>query len=136
MTSQGRAVSFKSAKQLSNGMFKNPPISHPLGQEVYTHYKLQYDDCLTTRKDQTLIAKLRTGKWKGFREYKSRIDKGETDPHCKYCPGKIHDLRHWMTDCQANDELRRKLFGMTRLPLSIAATEPLKLVQMARTSLF
>ena len=127
-------MSFKTTKQLIKRNIKDPPISHLLGHEVYQRYKLQFDDCLTTRRDQTLIAKLRTGKWKGFREYKSRLDKGETDPHCRHCPGKIHDLRHWMTDCQANDELRQKLFGTTRLPLSIAATEPLKLVQMARVS--
>ena len=75
-----RGISFNTIKQLIKRNVQDPPISHPLSSEVYQHYKLSFDECLTNRKDQTLVAKLRTGKYKGFREYKSRLDKGATDP--------------------------------------------------------
>ena len=103
-----------------------------LSKDIYSHYKLRYDDCLKSRADQTLIAKIRTGKWKKFKEYKSRLDQGATDPYCNSCPGKIHNLIHWMTDCQATDAHRQRLFGTTKPPLSVAATEPLKLIQMSK----
>jgi hypothetical protein len=131
-----RAVSFSAAKQLIKRNIQDPPIEHPLSKDIYSHYKLRFDDCLTSRADQTLVAKIRTGKWKKFRKYKSRLDKGATDPNCNFCPEKTHDLRHWMTDCQATDEIRQRLFGTTKPPLSVVATEPLKMVQMARISPF
>ena len=131
-----RGISFNAVRQLIRRNIVDPPGEHQLSRAVYDHYKLKNDEPLRSRADQTLIAKLRTGKWRKFRAYKSRIDNGQTDPHCEHCPGKIHDLIHWMTDCTATDELRHRLFGTLTPGLAVLATEPVKLVQMARKSIF
>ena len=133
-----RGVSFKEAKQLvRRNIIDQPadPIKYQLSREVYDHYKLQNDEGLLTRSEQTLVAKIRTGKWRKFRAYQHKLDEA-IDPHCRFCPGKIHDLTHWMTNCTATDDLRQRLFGTLTPGLHVLATEPVKLVQMSRKYFF
>ena len=133
-----RGVSFNAAKQLvRRNIIDQPadPIKFELSREVYDNYKLRNDDTLQTRSEQTLVAKIRTGKWRKFRAYQHKLNEA-IDPHCKFCPGKIHDLKHWMTDCTATDGLRQRLFGTLTPGLQVLASEPVKLVQMASKSNF
>ena len=131
-----RGISFSAAKQLIRRNIVDPPIKHDQSRAIYQNYKLKNDEGLKCRADQTLIAKIRTGHWRKFRAYQSRVDNGLTDPNCKFCPGKKHNLIHWMTDCQATDELRHRLFGTQKPGLIVLATEPVKMVQMSRISQF
>ena len=131
-------ISFKSIKSLIKRTIKDQPADpakYKLSRDVYDHYKLTNDNELTTRADQTLIAKIRSGKWKKLRSYRNKLD-NVTDPHCKYCPGKEHNIRHWFTECTATDSLRQHFFGTPFTELQLLATEPLKVVQMSRKSLF
>ena len=131
-----RAASYQAAKKLIRRNVIDPPIQHEQTREVYKQYRLKNDEQLKTRADQKLIAKIRTGHWKKFREFKSRVDGGKTDPNCKFCPGKPHNLRHWMTDCNATDAIRQRLFGTKTPGLKVLATEPEKVVQMSRICQF
>ena len=131
-------IDFNSVKKLIKRNIKDPPpdpVKYAFSCSIYNHYKPKKDEQLTKRSDQTMIAKIRTGKWRKFRAYKNTIDK-TTDPNCKYCPDKIHDVKHWLTDCEATDGLRQQIFGTTKLDLQVLATEPLKVVQMAKKSIF
>ena len=131
-------IDFKSIKKLISRSIRDPPpdpSKYAFNLSVYDHYKLKNDIKITSRTDQTLIAKIRTGKWRKFRAYKNKID-NTTDPHCKHCPDKIHDVEHWLTDCAATYGLRQQIFGTTCLDLQVLATEPLKVVQMAKKSTF
>ena len=63
-------VSFQSAKQMIKRNIRDPPpdpIKYSNTRQVYDFYKLKNDEGLTSRADQTLIAKIRTGKWRKFR---------------------------------------------------------------------
>ena len=77
-----RPISYQTIKQLIRRNIKDPPTQHEQTRHVYEHYKLGNDEAITNRADQTLIAKIRTGHWKQFREFKSRVDGGKTDPYC------------------------------------------------------
>ena len=82
-----RGISFSAAKQLIRRNITDPPIKHEQSQTIYNNYKLKHDEGLKSRADQTRIAKIRTGHWRKFRAYQSRVDNGLTDPNCNFCPG-------------------------------------------------
>ena len=133
------STSFKAIKSLVKRTIVDQPadpVKYKLSRDVYDSYKPSIDEQqLKTRADQTLIAKIRAGKWKKFRAYQSKLDNKTTDEKFLYCPGKIHDMPHWLLECTATYELRQRLFGTTNTTLELLNTEPLKVVQMARKSL-
>ena len=136
MNEEPCCISYQTTKQLIRRNIKDPPTQHELTRQVYERYKLTNDEAITNRADQSLIAKIRTGHWKQFREFKSRVDGGKTDPNCRFCPNKLHTMRHWLLDCDATTELRQRIFGNTNIGLDVLALEPVKVVQMARISQF
>ena len=50
---------------------------------------------------KTLLAKLRTGKYKSLRAYKSLLD--GSDPTYPLCNQEPQDLQHWLQRCQTTD---------------------------------
>ena len=52
---------------------KDPPIQHKKTVEVYSPHSSHRECRIVSRKDQTLLAKLRTGKYKELRAYKSLL---------------------------------------------------------------
>ena len=110
-------TSFKAVKALvKRSIIDQPadPVKYKLSRTVYDTYRPTTDEQqLKTRAEQTLIAKIRTGKWKKFRAYQSKLDDNTTDENCLHCPGKTHDMPHWLLECTATYELRQRLFGTT-----------------------
>ena len=50
--------------------FENPPIEHARTTEVYSALDPKKEHRITSRRDQTLLAKLRSGKYIGLRAYR------------------------------------------------------------------
>ena len=71
---------------------KDLPIQHEITAEVYSAYSSSRECQIRSRSDQTLLAKLRTGKYKGLRAYKSLLD--GSDPTCPLCNQELQDLQH------------------------------------------
>ena len=91
-------------------MIKDPPIKHERTAEVYSAYSSSRECQIRIRRDQTLQAKLCTGKYKGLRACKSLLD--GSDPTCPLCNQEPQDLQHWLQRCQATEKLRFNLFGL------------------------
>ena len=90
-------------------MVKYSPMQHERTTEVYSAYSYSRDCQIRSRTDQTLLAKLRTGKYKGLRAYKSLLD--GSDPTCPLCNQEPQDIQHRLQRCQATEKLRLNLFG-------------------------
>ena len=56
------------------------PFKHPRPNNAYAGKTRKQEERLTSRSDQVLLARLRSGKHKAFHSYQSDLDKGATDP--------------------------------------------------------
>ena len=127
-------VTYKSACALVKEITKDPPISHPRTREVYQELSLIREKTVRTRHDQSLLAKIRTGHYIGFRAYRNRID-GKTDPICGLCGEEPHDLEHWLLRCPATAAERWLLFGDRSGRLDVLTSHPTEVVALARRTL-
>ena len=75
-------------------MVKDPPGQHERTAEVYSAYRSSRERQIRSKRDQNLLAKLRTGKYKGLRAYKILLD--GSDPTCPLCNQEPQDLQHWL----------------------------------------
>ena len=78
--SQLPGVTYTSICARIRHIVKYPPIKHERTAEVYSTYSSSRECQIRSRSDQTVLAKLRTGKYKGLHAYKSLLD--EPDPTC------------------------------------------------------
>ena len=74
------------------------------------------------RKDEVLLAQMRSGQSKLLAAYRARI-LGE-DPMCPKCNGGEENLVHFMQECPASEGLRRRIFDVHPPPLSVLWTRP------------
>ena len=114
-------------------MVKDPPIKYERTAEVYSTYSSPRECQIRSRSDQTLLAKLRTGKYKGLHAYKSLLD--GSDPTCPLCNQEPQDLQHWLQRCQATEKMRFNLFGMDSGGLDCLTKHPVQAVALARRTL-
>jgi len=85
---------------------------------------------VTTRKDATLLAQLRSGHSFLFQAYKHLLDES-TDPTCPRCREAPHTLEHKL-DCPGTVQARMEIIGTTQqLPLSTLTAFPGKSVALA-----
>ena len=79
------AISYASARAFIKQTIVDGPFTHPRPNRAYAGKSKKQEDRLTTREDQVLLARLRTGKLKNFCSYQSLLDKGATSPECPLC---------------------------------------------------
>jgi ribonuclease HI len=113
---------------------RDPPPIHERSREVYRCLSKDKERQVSSRSEQTLLAKLRSGHHTSLQEYKNRIDK-VTDPICPLCREEEHTLEHWFTKCPATENQRRKLFGEDNGKLECLTKYPLKAAALARQTL-
>ena len=103
---------------------------------MYSTYSKQRDRLqIVTRKDQVLLARLRSGHFQGLRAYKNRVDP-QIDANCYICgEDVIMDLKHWLVDCPGVSAERVSLFGTHLGRLEWLCEEPHKSVALARLTL-
>ena len=129
-----KPVSFAAVKAHIRRVIKDEPVQHQRTAETYKNYNKDTDKDIKTRKDQVLIARLRSGHHNGFRAYQHRIDEA-VSPECPYCPGQQQDLQHWMQDCSRTSGERMRLFGTTRTTIDLLSSDPGSSVELARRTL-
>ena len=115
-------------------MIKDPHIQHVKTAEVYSAYSSSRECQIRSRSDQTLLAKLRTGKYKGLRAYKSLLD--GSDPTCPLCNQEPQDIQHRLQRCQATEKLRLNLFGKHSWGLDCLTKLAVQAVALVSRTLF
>jgi len=128
-------VTYKSVSAMINQITKDPPPQHDRPKRVYAALNQTKERMITCRRDQVLLAKLRSGETPLFREVKATLDH-ITDPTCPLCLDGAHNLEHWLTQCPGTLERRHHLFGPEHLSKLENLTQfPLEVVALARSTL-
>ena len=92
-------ISLSSSIQVINEAIRDaPPIREPVAA-VYKHQRVSRDvKQINNRKDDVLIAQLRSGNHPSLKQYLHRLDPSQ-DPTCSNCCQEEQDLVHWLRDC-------------------------------------
>ena len=141
---EGRAVSFEGITPVIKSIIKDSEIQHARTREVYRCKSSQKEKKVSNRKDEVLLARLRTGHHFGFKSYQHRLN-NEEDPTCPRCeessknqclmrPLCLDNVEHWL-ECDATAEARMREFGRTDVGISILTEDPKGSVALARRTL-
>ena len=128
-------VSFNSIKAEIKKATKDPPPTHERTKKVYAFYSRKKEKEVTSRKDQTLLAKLRSGHTTLLAAYKARLDP-DFSPTCTLCEdGEDQTLEHWLTKCAGTLDERIERFGQDFDQLGVLTKFPIAAVALARSTL-
>ena len=133
MEGDGRPISYKSACATINRLVIDPPTSHPRVAKVYEKFSAVKEKAISSRKDQVLLARIRSGHALEFEEYRAKI-KNEGDPTCIRCDSSPGNLEHWLV-CPGTLEARHRLFGRGDVDLSALTEHPQEAIRLARSTL-
>ena len=125
-------VSFSSSIQVINDTIRDNPLAHERVALIYKHQKAFRDaKQIKNRKDEVLLAHLRSGDHPSLQQYLHRLDpaKDPTSPKCRLAE---QDLYHWLCNCPAITTTRIQVFGNHKGSLEWLATRPGDLVAYAR----
>ena len=134
-TSEGpnRPISFNSAVATIKAKIKEPPIEHQRTAAVYSAFSAEKEKRVTNRKEQEMLALVRSGHYLEFAQYRKRIGKCE-DGSCVRCGAESDDLEHWLK-CPGTEESRFRLFGRSDVGLSVLTDYPVESVKLAQRTL-
>ena len=129
-------ISLEAAYSVINQKIKDAQPCHERTRKVYSTFSKQRDKLqIITRKDQVLLARLRSGHFQGLRAYKNRLDP-QIDPHCYICGEEVvMTLQHWLVDCPGVSAEWVSLFETHLGRLEWLCEEPHKSVALARLTL-
>ena len=127
-------ISYNSACTIIKKITKDPLNTHPRTHKVYSALSRDRERLIKSREDQSLLAKLRSGHYVGFRAYKNRIDPS-TSPTCNLCGEEDQDLEHWLVRCPATAKERLLLFGEHSGSLDCLTRFPIESLTLARRTL-
>ena len=124
-------MSLSYAKARFRKAINDPPISHARTNLVYQS-KHGREDTLT-RKEDVLLAQLRSGHCRRLAAYHKVID-DTVDPICQRCGQEPETLEHWLQSCSASVESRRLEFGVASPPLKVLFQDPVAVLAFCRGS--
>ena len=130
----GCPVTYGSACSHIRSYTRDPPPTHPRVKEVYAAFSQDRERRITSRRDQSLLAQLRSGHYIGLREYEHRIGRADS-PVCNLCNQGDQDLQHWLVECPATEAQRFSLFGSHSGRLDCLTRFPREVVTLARETL-
>ena len=141
---EGRAVSLESITTVIKSVIKDKEIQHDTIREAYSCKSSSKEKDVSNREDEVLLARLRAGHHFGFKTYQHRLNNDE-DPTCPRCaeasktqclamPLPLDNVEHWL-DCDATLEARMRIFGQTKVGISILTEDPKGSVTLARRTL-
>ena len=128
-------ISLSSSIQIINETIRDAPPTHERVAAVYKLGRVSRDvKQITNKKDDVLIARLRSGHHPSLKQYLHRLDPSQ-DPICPNCLQEEQDLVHWLRDCPALLSVRQRVFGCHQGSLEWLATRPGDVVAYARKTL-
>ena len=129
-----RPITFRSACMQIRKTFKDE-IEHPRIKDVYSKYNKETEQLIKSRKEQTTIAQIRSGKHLAFNEYRHELDKS-VPKTCPRCAEEDHSLEHWFLRCPGTLEARQDIFGgEEEYGLFLLTKEPAQSLALARRTL-
>ena len=115
-------ISLSSSIQIINETIRDAPPTHERVAAVYKLRNVPRDvKQITNRRDDVLIARLRSGHHPSLKQYLHRLDPSQ-DPICLNCQEEEQDLVHWLRDCPALSSVRQRGFGCHQGSLEWLAT--------------
>ena len=128
-------ISLSSSIQVINEMICDAPPIHEGVVAVYKHRRVSWDARqINNRRDDVLIARLRSGHHPSLKQYLHRLDPSQ-DPTCPNCCQEEQDFLHWLYDCPALITVRQRVFGWHQGSLEWLATRPGDIVVYDRKTL-
>ena len=128
-------ISLSSSIQVINETIRDDPPIHERVAAVYKLRRVSRDvKQINNRKDDVLIARVRSGHHLSLKQYLHRLDPAQ-DPTCPNCRQEEQDLVHWLRDCPALLSVRQQVFGCHQGSLELLATRPGNVVAYARKTL-
>ena len=128
-------VSFSSSIQVINDTIRDNPPAHERVALIYKHQKGSRDaKQIKYRKDEVLLARLRSGHHPSFQQYLHRLDPSK-DPTCPKCCLAEQNLHHWLCVCPAITTTRIQVFGNRKGSLDWLATRSGDVVAYVRKTL-
>ena len=113
-------------------MIRDAPPTHERVAAVYKLRSIPQDiKQITNRKDDVLIARLRSGYHPSLKQYLHRLDPSQ-DPIYPNCHEEEQDLVHWLRDSPTPLSVRQRVFGCHQGSLEWLATRPGDVVAYAR----
>ena len=111
-------------------------LTHERSMKVYSNISKKKEKEITSRSDQVLLARVRSGHHWFFESYHHLVnsDHNTTCP-ISGCGDPVHDLEHWLCKCPANTLRRQKIFGDTTVELGILSKSPALAVMFAREAM-
>ena len=110
-------------------------ITHGRSTQIYAGYSHQKEMLISSRNQQSLLAKIRSGHTTLFAAYRNRIDETQ-DPTCPLCQDAPQDLDHWMTTCAGTLQHRMELFGPDFYDKLVSLSKfPTEAIALARATL-
>ena len=107
---------------------------HERSTKVYKNMSRKRDQSLVTRAEQVYVARLSSGKHKGFRSYQHLLDPS-IDPACPRCDsGDEDNLEHWI-ECAGTAAARMRNFGKVEVELGILTEDARGSMVLARSTL-
>ena len=132
-TAGSTPVTYSAIKHYINSTIHDPPPQHARTASVYSHDTFHTDTSLS-RRDQVLLAQLRSGHCHKLAAYHNVIDP-TADPSCQRCSLASHTLEHWLQECPATASKRFQILGEVDPPLSILVTDQQEVILFARETL-
>ena len=129
-----RPVSYNSSIPLVNRCIPYRPPTHQRTAQVYSKISQTKEATITTRESQVYLARLRSGHHLGLAETRNRYNP-EKDPSCLRCGAENETLEHWLLHCAGTLAARMKIFGTTKVELSMLTEFPKKAIALAQRTL-
>ena len=104
-------VSLSRSIQVINETIRDALPIHERVALVYQHRRVSSDaKQIKNRKDDVLLARLRSGHHPSRKQYVNRLDPSQ-DPICPNCRLEEQDLLHCLCDCPSLMTMRERVFG-------------------------
>jgi hypothetical protein len=119
--------SFRATIPAIKAAIRDHPSANLQTREIYSKYSEERDRReIKTRRDQVLLARLRSGHHYGLGYYGNFIN-SEKSPRCNRCDAEVDDVSHWM-QCDGTAAARFRIFGRLDVGLASLTSQPAKCV--------
>ena len=111
-----------------------PPPEHARSKLMYDKMSKSSDVGISTRSDQVLLARIRSGWDLRFAATRHRFNI-ELDPSCPRCGHESEDMEHWLLRCPGTMAAKQAIFGTSSGELDVLTEFPEKALELAQRTL-
>ena len=131
LTDESKPITLKSAISTIKRSFKDPPQDAQTAATYANMSTSRDEEAILSRKDATMIARLRSGDSLKLAAYRHLMNPAE-DPTCRKCHEAPETLEHWLLECPGTLAARQEIFGTTDVGLVILSQDPHGITMLAK----